>query len=524
MPLQYADDTILFSSAEFPHLVNLKHVIMWFEQISGMRVNFRKSELLTLNLDEVEIKRAASIISCPIGAFTIKYLGVPQHYDNLTREDLQPLVDKLLSRIAGWRGKLLSLAARTLLIKTCLASILIYLLSFIKFPKWAIQILNSHMGNCLWNDLNDAHKYHLANWEFVAMSKDFGGLGVPNLRDSNICLLASWLRRYEKDKNKLWTEILDFKYNTKDPNILQTRGASPFFKGFMWAVQAAKMGYRWVIGNGEKVRFWEDNWLGTSSLAIQYWKLYRWVNEKNKSVASLWDGTDLKCSFSRMGDENMLELWEEVCQIASTINYSDEEDSMVWQFSSNGRFNVQSFYKVVNFRGIQPVFISSLWDIKIPPRVQYFLWLLSKNKLLTRDNLSKRRKVEDPTCSFCNEESIQHLFFTCVVAKQLWHVFSKTFDIHQLIVSFEDIGKFWLSNKCNGILNMFTLAAVWCLWKLRNDLCFQRSTWKSMAILLFQVAVMVEKWKILYPEEEVISQKVKLFKKEAAQVLWLQWR
>jgi hypothetical protein len=109
------------------------------------------------------------------------------------------------------------------------------------------------------------------------------------------------------------------------------------------------------------------------------------------------------------------------------------------------------------------LFFSSIWDIKIPPRVQYFLWLLSKNKLLTRDNLSKRRKVEDPTCLFCNErESIQHLFFSCAIAKQLWHVLSKIFDI-QLIASFEDIGKFWLNNKHNGVLNMFTLAAVWCL-------------------------------------------------------------
>jgi hypothetical protein len=100
------------------------------------------------------------------------------------------------------------------------------------------------MGNCLWNNLEDAHKYHLANWESIAMSKDFGGLGVPNLKDLNICLLASWLRRYEKDKNKLWTEILNFKYNTKDPNILQTkiRGVSPFFKGFMWVAEAARNG------------------------------------------------------------------------------------------------------------------------------------------------------------------------------------------------------------------------------------------------------------------------------------------
>jgi hypothetical protein len=41
--LQYADDTILFSSAELPHLLNLKHVIMWFEQILGIRIIFHKS-------------------------------------------------------------------------------------------------------------------------------------------------------------------------------------------------------------------------------------------------------------------------------------------------------------------------------------------------------------------------------------------------------------------------------------------------------------------------------------------------
>ena len=49
-------------------------------------------------------------------------------------------------------------------------------------------------------------------------------------------------------------------------------------------------------------------------------------------------------------------------------------------------YSVQSLYKVVNFLGIKPVFVSTIWDIKIPPRVHYFLWLLSKNKLLTRDN------------------------------------------------------------------------------------------------------------------------------------------
>jgi hypothetical protein len=36
----------------------------------------------------------------------------------------------------------------------------------------------------------------------------------------------------------------------------------------------------------------------------------------------------------------MLELWEEVCQIDSTITISEEENSLIWQFSSTGTYNV----------------------------------------------------------------------------------------------------------------------------------------------------------------------------------------
>jgi hypothetical protein len=44
--------------------------------------------------------------------------------------------------IAGWRGRLPLYAGRLILLKTCLASVPIYLLSIIKFSRWAIDIIN----------------------------------------------------------------------------------------------------------------------------------------------------------------------------------------------------------------------------------------------------------------------------------------------------------------------------------------------------------------------------------------------
>lgn len=156
---------------------------MWFEQLSGMRINFHKSEVIAMNVEEEEAHEIAHLFSCPLGNFPIKYLGIPLHYENLRREDIQPLVDNLLRRIVGWRGNLLSYAGKLGLIKACLTRIPVYLLSFIKFPKWDIRILNTHLANYLWNDSDGKSQIHLVNWDSITLLEEYEGLGIPNLRD-----------------------------------------------------------------------------------------------------------------------------------------------------------------------------------------------------------------------------------------------------------------------------------------------------------------------------------------------------
>jgi hypothetical protein len=159
----------------------------------------------------------------------------------------------------------------------------------------------------------------------------------------------------------------------------------------MWAAQAARMGYRQKIGDGCKVRFWKDQWFGTYSLAIQFWDVYSIVNEQGKTVRDAWDGINLKFSFRRTIDNRIMTQWMEVVQIASSIEFLEEDDVMIWQFNSKGRYSVQSLYAVVNNMGIRQVFTPVMWNVVVPPRVHIFLWLLSNNKTLTRDNLAKRR-------------------------------------------------------------------------------------------------------------------------------------
>jgi hypothetical protein len=71
-------------------------------------------------------------------------------------------------------------------------------------------------------------------------------MGVLDLRNLNLCLLASWVHRYYADNDKLWKRVIDAKYQSRSPNLfcVGSREASPFWKGVMWVSSVAKMGYR----------------------------------------------------------------------------------------------------------------------------------------------------------------------------------------------------------------------------------------------------------------------------------------
>jgi hypothetical protein len=229
-------------------------------------------------------------------------------------------------------------------------------------------------------------------------------------------------------------------------------------------------------------------------------------------VFDLWDDTDLKCTFRRGADDRLMLRWQEIIQLASSIAFTDDEDSLIWTFNSKGTYSSQSLYKVINFRGIKSIFVPAVWRLKVPPRVHFFLWLLSKNKVLTRDNLSIRRKVDDPSCLFCCEtETVNHLFFECAVAKQLWSYMSEVLS-RNVGMDFLSIGQMWISNNSFLVDNMFCAAALWGLWKLRNEMCFQGTVWRSVQSLLISILVMLKNWILLCPMEKKQAFNTKLEK------------
>jgi hypothetical protein len=139
-----------------------------------------------------------------------------------------------------------------------------------------------------------------------------------------------------------------------------------------------------------------------------------------------------------------------------------EEDQLIWKYESTGVYSSKSLYAVINFRGVQPVYLPSVWDLKIPPRVQIFLWLLSQNKIMTRDNLRHRGIQKSLFCELCSElESVKHLLFDRLVSRLLWAVVQEIFDIE--IVDYLSLASKWLCNKKFEQFNVVSSAVMWCI-------------------------------------------------------------
>jgi hypothetical protein len=125
------------------------------------------------------------------------------------------------------------------------------------------------------------------------------------------------------------------------------------------------------------------------------------------------------------------------------------------------------------------------------------LWLLANNKVLTRDNLAKRKNLDDLTCLFCVEaESVHHLFFGCCIAQNIWETISEITGI-VVVRDFESVAELWIRDRKCKFVNIVYAAVLWSLWRTRNNMCFQDSRWFGTRKILEYCARSIRSWSLL---------------------------
>ena len=150
------------------------------------------------------------------------------------------------------------------------------------------------------------------------------------------------------------------------------------------------------IGDGSRVKFWQDRQCGETSLAVSYPDLLRFCKNKEAIMAELmkssngvlfWDMSFFRGVHAREL-EAMLGFMETI--YGSSIR-GFGEDKMYWIPSKDKGFMVNDHYRILVGPTIYSFPWKSIWKQKIPSRVAFFVWTAALGKCLTINNLRKRK-------------------------------------------------------------------------------------------------------------------------------------
>jgi len=122
---------------------------MWFEAVSGLRVNLNKSSILPVG--EVDTAHVhTDILGCGLDSFPSSYLGLPLGAKFKEKSIWEPIIKRFHKRLPGWEVKFLTKGCRLMPIKSILPDIPTYFLSLFPIPCLVANKLEPIQRSLIW--------------------------------------------------------------------------------------------------------------------------------------------------------------------------------------------------------------------------------------------------------------------------------------------------------------------------------------------------------------------------------------
>jgi hypothetical protein len=188
-----------------------------------------------------------------------------------------------------------------------------------------------------------------------------------------------------------------------------------------------------------------------------------------------WDVRDF-----REAQDWEIDLIAKFMDLLYSVNIRHEEaDAICWCPSSRKIFEVNSFYKLLQPAAAQSFPWKKVWRSRAPSKVNFFIWTVALGKILTTDNLRKRRLFVLDWCGMCKRdgESVDHLLLHCPIAQEFWDLAFSMFGLSWVMPRrVMDLLHCWpglTKQKAGDIWRLIPNCIMWCLWRERNSRCFE---------------------------------------------------
>ncbi|CAI0402618.1 unnamed protein product [Linum tenue] len=445
-------------------------------------INGKKGNEVSPNISRSragELSRRAGI---PLKANLGRYLGIHAIQERVTKGRYQLLLLQIQKKMAHWKAKRLSFAARLTVAQSVIASLPVYTMHTELIPKGVCRSIDRLSRDFVWGHEEDRSKMHLVAWDRMTRPKLQGEVGLRDTRQANIALLAKSGWRLIKDKNSLWTRLMHSKYGRHHSHLdilRPIKGSSFAWRSFTKAAHLLRRGCAWNVKNGVRTNFWNDLWV----LQVLLKEVALESIPADQEGAVVADFVDEE---GRLLPELFFHLLPaDTTQAIVSIavdKISEEEYTLFWAPAADGKFSAKSAFSLLHQLPPDPdeKVWKAIWKLPVPERVRSFMWLTFSGRIATRKLLFERKVVDEPFCSRCpgQHESILHCLRDCPPAMFVW---SRPVPPQQHHAFFSMNAHTWLKeNLLSSSLTStdilwpaFFAITAWCLWKNRSTACFK---------------------------------------------------
>lgn len=202
----YADDLVVFLAPSASDFSCLRAILDLFAGASGLLTNFDKCVMSPIQCSDDQVAAIQSVFPCSLAPFPCSYLGAPLSLRKLRRTDEQPLIDAVAARIPTWKADLLNEEGNSHQINPLRLPVHISITCCLS--SWAIQEIDRRLRAFLWSGTESTSRGKCkVAWQIACAPKEYGGLGMPDLRIMGFTLRLrwEWLKRTEVDST--WASL-----------------------------------------------------------------------------------------------------------------------------------------------------------------------------------------------------------------------------------------------------------------------------------------------------------------------------
>lgn len=168
-----------------------------------------------------------------------------------------------------------------------------------------------------------------------------GGLGLRSIREMNTALQGKWLWRFNREEGKLWRRVVLARWGETGGGYAQIGRSRPHGLSMWRKIREEYNKFveclNWKLGSGDRIRFWDDNWMGDSNLKDRFPSIFAIATNKRAYVNELFmrsgTGGDWCVQVGRNLQDWEVEEYCNLLNLLAGLSLGNGKDERIWKLS-----------------------------------------------------------------------------------------------------------------------------------------------------------------------------------------------